>query len=444
MATSHFTHRKGWGDLDLIALDRIFELTLPRPGLLSPSYASNSPWCKYIRMTKGLTVVCKHWRDAALSSLYGTIVLSRISQVFAFAETLRSCNADYPSFVHSLQIMCTVPGFARERYTDCVAEILERCPRLTSLTIGPTFTHAARGYEKFRAAYDDALCAVIMQFGHRLTKVEIRDDVRYQQPIYPPNFFQSFPNLISLSIPHIPNAFMPQETESLSSYPALSLDTLEEVTIDLRTVSANFSAWEDWHLPRLTRVRFREGAGTQDNKDGLLAFFKAHGPVIKELDLRVKHYVYPNSWSEELLNDIVALCPVLTYIVCEQYVWEWLEGRQFSSALHVDMWVVDVLDQWCTPRAMLLHRDPHALPHIRMLDDSLKYFHDFTGAFPPPTTSRTGKPWPTVNTEFLVTLHDFFGIVIVDMGFCVLGVDSYEEALILSRHDSGERVQDGS
>ena len=166
---------RSWSEIDLIALDVILENTFHYTTLLDPSLSCGpiSLWAKALRHKVAMTSLCKHWRLAALPHLYHTIVLRRVGQVFAFADTVRS--TEYACFVRSITFICHVPDAVRSAYRRVVLDILDRCNNIAHLTFGPTCVAVRAVQDLTKTPFDNVLAASILHVLPKLATFRILD-----------------------------------------------------------------------------------------------------------------------------------------------------------------------------------------------------------------------------------------------------------------------------
>ncbi|KAH8103838.1 hypothetical protein BXZ70DRAFT_666516 [Cristinia sonorae] len=408
--------KRSWADIDFVALQLIIEMALPPVGLLNPclSFGPDSLWCRYIRAKKNLTLVSRHWRVAAIPFLYREIVLRRVTEVLAFAQMCIT-HPEHCSLAQTIQIMCYVPQTMRKAYTESVLAILEHCGRVTSLTFGPTFVGATfSDIGCSGSAYDYELCDVIRKIGSRLHTLRIYDSIDFNRPrsrktAYSVGFLNAFPHLRRLAIPLVPanyRGIVPRNTW-MHKYSNLRLNCLEEITINVYHVGAEFDVMSNWVLPALKRVTLDSDNRScipgvnRPHGQQLVAFFRSHGPKVKELDLRCTYLIRP--WSDEdAFGRIIGLCTSLQYVALAPSVLARLEGlrdalkedHKSDAPIYIDIWQDRNLDRDWT----FIH--PSRFRTTRIVTASLIHLPNITRFFPP---GQTG----TVS-------HDFIGLQVED------------------------------
>ncbi|THH27029.1 hypothetical protein EUX98_g7151 [Antrodiella citrinella] len=444
-------YMRSWADVDLVALRYIFIEILPTPGFLDPALCAGrvSPWTKALRWKRDLPLVCKHWRDIALPFLYTDVVLRRVGQVFAFAETMMqdAPNAYYHTMVRSISFMCCVPDNTRTLYRRCVVDILERCPNVKSLTFGPTFPDSPIPTKVARdmVAYDYLLCENIRHILPRLTTFKIYDDIGFCRPLsstlaYPPHLLSALSNIVSLAIPL--SAEHPRDAPGkgvwITEYPPseLTLSRLEELTIRHDDIGNEFSTLATWRLPRLRRVNLVDPSFSHQewesirsrrrfNNVGLLAFFEAHAYSIKELSISCQ---YARGVQNTIVGVLTALRDRLTYVALPlswnsaEVMFALLPVDEHNTDLRVDLWghLLSSVNMKAVGRREVMNKyllkgSRTLRTNVRILDPTLSHL---------PNILRTFCPNPSRRPDDPPLVHDFFGFRIVETSYAVFQLGS--------------------
>ena len=412
---------KSWANIDTIALQSILDEAVAFQDLLDPSLhvAGDSPWCKLLRWKKGILAVCRHWHPVALPLLYRDVVLRRVGQVFAFAETLSSDNTDYRSLVRSIQLSCWVPEDVRQLYQQCVLSVVMQCPNLKALTFGISGAYTKHASE-YGPAYDYALFDMLRDILPKLTVLRIYDDInlyRTSSLTYPPTIFgNGFPNLVSLCIPLAARDSHPDDSW-LSSYSSMRFDKLEEISVRHNSIGQHFGVLASWHMPRFKRLLVNfpwpYEVARIVSPSALVQFFAAYGPQLREL-LFDAHY----SYTEESILVALRLCTSLTYFSFPlawsfaNRVFDIFQDGQETCRTHFDIWVKSTCRSMARCRSLVRTDSEgrrYLRQNVRLIDVSLSRLQGFPLCFPPTLQSDSTN----------IYHHNLFGIPIVETSVAI-------------------------
>ncbi|RDX47802.1 hypothetical protein OH76DRAFT_717380 [Lentinus brumalis] len=123
--------------------DPIFRMTQPLSHEYSPSVAlgPRNPWMVGLRTKKALTLVCKAWSGPATAFLYEDVVIRRMGQICALADTLLHSGSgrNLAQLVQSIRLEdCIVLRHCADSVRRSLYHVLGRCSALTSFTYHPT------------------------------------------------------------------------------------------------------------------------------------------------------------------------------------------------------------------------------------------------------------------------------------------------------------------
>ena len=125
-----------WSSLPHEILLPIFEYIQPYIHQHDPSVipGPRSPWLTSLRTKKALTLVCKAWTPPATAVLYNDIVIRRMGQISALANTLNQ-HPDLSDLVRSIRLdSCVVWSHCSNAVRKGLGHILSRCVRLATFS----------------------------------------------------------------------------------------------------------------------------------------------------------------------------------------------------------------------------------------------------------------------------------------------------------------------
>ena len=393
-----------------------------------------------------MTLICRHWRPITVPLLYRDIVLRRVGEVFAFAETLHSQTTDYGAFVRSLTLMCYVPQNLQTLYRTAVQDILSSCTNLSELTFGRTFPDVTtpRPYRaRTLTAYDFILCQSIRDVILRLSTFKIHDELNPilragRNVFYPFGFMKRLKNIVSLDFPLYPQGdskSLTLNTNWLREFRGLELPSLKEITFRHDDIAGDFDVLSTWVLPCLKRVNLVDHwCCTLSSHDDLplrpqqlTQFFLSHSNTISELCMTrlwgssnhgtLRTEVQKILTQTPLLDALTYLVLPLAWIVSDEIFYA-LPIDERADTLQVDLWS----DDWAEDEVLhyLVDLESGASkyrPNVRILDYELEHITSLPAIFPP--AMRGG-----ITPDRLPIVHDIFGLHIVQTPFAVYRLES--------------------
>lgn len=376
-----------------------------------------------------MTSLCRHWRLAALPHLYCTVVLRRVGQVFAFADTLRS--TEYACLVRSITLICYVPNAVRTAYRRVVLDILDRCSNLAHLTFGPTCIAVCAVQDLTKAPFDNVLAASILHVLPKLATFRILDSAFTWDPETAfPAFLLSLSRVVKLELPL---SVLCHDSTSASEYSNIHLQSLEEITIS----PYNFHVLEllaSWQLPRLSRVYVSDEvcdpsrARARRAQSALKGFTDAHAKSITQLMFQPCLFYRAHSTHLVPYSAIAPLRDSLRYIallsdrVQMDKIRDILPVDESPPRLHIDVWLPghqpshhncdDVMAAWLHSKAP--DGTTKLRSNVRVVDGSLCHTPGILQELPPRLLAGRDQ---LLHSPLL---HDFLGLQVVETSYALL------------------------
>ncbi|KDQ55694.1 hypothetical protein JAAARDRAFT_326560 [Jaapia argillacea MUCL 33604] len=224
----------------------IFLLTFPPPGLLDPAleHGPESPWSQALRDRKSILEVCKFWRDVGQEFLYRNVALRRIGQLPALVYTLESSETSLGALVKDLTLSCVVPKQCTSLFEEALGRLLNRCPRLNSISFRSTYPPigalvdglpAEEGAGMYFAEMNQVMAIPPMI----LTSLATRDKLTSLSVWIPPQLTidENSAFALTLSFPHLQLFRAVLSSQSASHLPGLalrwSMPQLHQLTFEL-------------------------------------------------------------------------------------------------------------------------------------------------------------------------------------------------------------------
>ncbi|KAI0830682.1 hypothetical protein BC628DRAFT_1416205 [Trametes gibbosa] len=314
---------------------------------LDPSVmrSMHSLWLSELRYRKGLVLVCKHWFAPATEQLYEDIVLRRMGQILALADTLAAdmrrpgTHRGIARWVKRIRLdRCFIVWQCADAVREALCTIFSLCtalrafehhivvyrfytpPHLTGWGCGTFFS---RWFAKpppgaFRIAYRERLST--------LTVLDLAFTLSYDQATQIHELLSAAKNLETLKLLSVKR--VQGEEDALDFQTVLDLPRLMELYVpvaDGRFVACVSKAWK---MPRLQRLTTLETFSTPRD---LLA---SHGSRLKYVNLHLDSTWTPVSApSHEDVGVFVELCPLLEHLVlppCVSYPWAWTTHMSYN------------------------------------------------------------------------------------------------------------------
>ncbi|OBZ65851.1 hypothetical protein A0H81_14091 [Grifola frondosa] len=326
---------------------------------------SNSGWMQAMRTKKSFPLVCRGWFEVGMEILYEDIVLLRIGQIAALADTLETSCYCVSDLIKGLQLRC----LSRHRHSlvksiwKDVQYILDRCRRLKTFCSWPydsDFDPDWQSYkvntwfllsEKNRAGLALERRAAelrTLELFVRVISFEycIRDTL--------PQLLNACANLVSLHLHFSSNMSLKTPHVPARVY----LPMLEDLEF-----CYNHAIITAWDLPKLKRLTWNAAFPLE------LQLLAKHGHRLMYLHL----FCYNNIHDGDIA-EILTLCPVLEHLIIP---WCRIERDTaiFASVKlsYLDLWVVWRDDD--PGHAMALHKSLLApvrhfaqIENVRILD----------------------------------------------------------------------------
>lgn len=307
----------------------ILEATRAPRYQLDPSvtacHGSNSAWLAELRFRKALILVCKWWSGLATELFYEDIVLRRMGQIIALADTLTANHGTQRNLavlVKSIRLdTCIILGPCADAVRDALSSILSLCVALRTFEYHTAKDFAiapapppgdASGVFNPTWFVDDRVEAFQLAFQERvsmLTVLDLATPLSHKQVAHLHRLLAIASCLETLKVGRVQR--VEGEGDHFDSLPVLHLPKLKELYIpvdDVRFVAFVSTMWVMPGLRRLTTL------GAQSSiPHALLA---AHGALLVYLHLYPESCVYP--WDVEPRKEdyerVLQLCPAVEHL----------------------------------------------------------------------------------------------------------------------------------
>ena len=298
----------------------------------------NSSWLRIMRSKKGLPLICKalHW--SGMKALYSDIVLWRMGQIVALANTLRLPDIGSPlslAIRHISMVSCPIVDSCTDLVRGDIAWIMSNCPMIRSFAyhIHPSFPlidmPASGGSEQFGGMlnpswffYDESggREPLLSHDGcsHRLRHLDLSIDLRLEKALQGLHIvLQHASALSTLRLTQCRSA-QPEIFQARADTPTpnttLYLPSLTELKIDVAGHGyLQQYIYARWDMPRLERLTIRlDDSGSGNDAPLLLRRFGAHLVYVHLLcGLRAAD----GNACRNILSELDATCPVIEHLV---------------------------------------------------------------------------------------------------------------------------------
>lgn len=380
-------------DIDHNAIVRVLHYATPSPQLLpySLSFGTQSPWCKVVRTLKSLSLVRKAWHDAATPHLYSDIVLRRAGQVVALARTVRSSPLKFGIHIRSITLSCEVPEYFLRITRDSLADIIDHCSNLTSMSFQEAFPTAAILGPAYLPALFTSFAGdggyINLPLPGKIQYLALHDD-RYAEELKPGFLSLSkmelpLTNLVSLSIYTGSSLRSAERTELL-------FPSLETVTFWSTPTNEHFHIPHWWNTPKLKSLRFRpELTLRRGTVNELGEFIAKHRLKLINVDFGGNVSWPPDNTKFGIQVQTLDMCPNLEHVVLRVASPEHLKILKkspfFSRPIeHVDLIVKGSLRPAPSATKSLRHHEGSSWKYARYLDlYLLRWIPGLPYIFPP-------------------------------------------------------------
>lgn len=378
-------------------------------------------------------MVCRSWRDAALSFLYEEITLRRVGQLFALARTLRQNPSDYHHLIRRLSFAFHIPEGYMQLVEKNAADILARCSSLTEVSFESAFTDWLPSADFARASIEgnNPLVASLLEAGPKITKFAFFDPEFSSfngRSLVPVEVIKSFTHLVSLTLMSPPSIHSQSRSAHIKArshikISSLELMTLEDITLWYRDADIYLDAIaQSWEMPKLKSVSFRAlmVMGTLDDIEPdwslYLRFFEKFGVGLRYLDFGpIELHPVDVPVSATAMLQIVQTCQSLRHLVVSLRFMEdpLVTLCNEQSTLHIDLWVgvssraERLLRDYRNPLSDPVHGS--FLPCIRLIDRGLNHIPDVPKLLPPAHEPQCHSP----------LIHRVPGFSIVQTDWCL-------------------------
>ena len=287
-----------------------------------------NPWLDELHFRKGLVLVCKTWSWSATAFLYEDIVLSRMGQIPALAQTLSSGGTrNLCGLVQHLRLDgCVVWAPCTTVVREDLLTILRRCVALRTLSFHPhpNFPYANRpddvhnGWQGYNPTWfvhdhaDDFGLAFQVHLSSWLRELDVAIVLTETQVVELHKLLSSAKNLCSLKIGSVK-----EPGDLQSSIPALRplcLPVLTEFQLHATHPTFITLVCSRWVMPALKGLTVLNCFVLPEE------LLKSHGRSLTYLNIcpSRKTGVYDYSWEPcvvKSLEDLRESCPVLEHLV---------------------------------------------------------------------------------------------------------------------------------
>lgn len=286
-------------------------------------HGSNSAWLAELRIRKALILVCKGWSGVATELFYEDIVLRRMGQIIALADTLtvnHGTQRDLAVLVKSIRLdTCIVLGTCADAVRDALTSILSLCVALrafeyhtaksfpTTLTLPPGDSAGAFNPSWFVEDGPEAFQLAFRERVSMLTSLDLAMRLSHKQVAHLHKLLSAATCLEILKVGQVYH--VESEGDQLDSLPVLDLPKLK--ALHLPVIEPRFVAYvsTNWVIPCLKQLTTLFTSETLPR--GLLA---AHGAGLIYLHLYPKRDLNLAPRNEDLAR-VVELCPVVEHLV---------------------------------------------------------------------------------------------------------------------------------
>lgn len=287
-------------------------------------HGSNSAWLAELRIRKALLLVCKGWSGLATELFYEDIVLRRMGQIIALADTLTANHGTQRNLavlVKSIRLdTCIILGPCADAVRDALASILSLCVALrafeyhtaksfsTTLTLPPGDSAGAFNPSWFVEDGPEAFQLAFRERVSMLTSLDLAMRLSHKQVAH--LHLKLLSAATCLEILKVGQVYhVESEGDHLDSLPVLDLPKLK--ALYLPVFEPRFVAYvsTNWVIPCLKQLTTLFTSETLPR--GLLA---AHGAGLIYLHLYPKRDLDLAIRNEDLAR-VVELCPVVEHLV---------------------------------------------------------------------------------------------------------------------------------
>ncbi|KAI0330554.1 hypothetical protein GY45DRAFT_1361351 [Cubamyces sp. BRFM 1775] len=323
----------------------------------SVSQGPRSLWLTELRFRKGLILVCKKWSGPATEALYEDIVLRRMGQALALADTLTAATSyqrGLADLVKSIRLdPCGVLPECADAVRGAFRTILERCTALRAFELNvdvwrPNVVDESEAADVFFPLW-------ILDNGPspgglgRVFQERLSSPLRVLDlsiPLTGTRVIQQLHTALSYCAAGLevlklgPYDEVPGEVYDISMLPPLSLHGLQELYIYVDRHDLCFLLCQKWTMPALRRLTARDARAIPH------ALLETHGSQLRYLHLfpqRTKWLPLCQRWHLQDHTGIELLpkyCPALEHLVLS------VSSEPGPSPLAIDSRSLRFLDIW--------------------------------------------------------------------------------------------------